>query len=126
MRFPRVRLTVRRMMLVVAALGLTLAMARRVFVADWPDQLLLSICFGDGTVYAKGYDESRFRAIRIGMTASQVEMLVGPPLPRPSWWPEDDVWFYTFFSQQRTSHRMRRVVFRDGKVVEVINAFYVD
>jgi outer membrane protein assembly factor BamE (lipoprotein component of BamABCDE complex) len=114
------------MMLAIAALGLTLGLARRFFIEDWPDQLLLSILCGDGTVYAKGYDESRFRAIRTGMTASQVEKLMGPPLPRPRWWPDDDVWFYTFFSQQRTSHRMRRVVFRDGKVVEVINDFYVD
>jgi hypothetical protein len=128
MRFPHLRLTVRQMMLAVAAFGLALALARRVFVEDWPDQLLLSAYFGDGTVYARGYDESKFRAIRIGMTAPQVERLAGLPLRRmtPYWPGADDLWLYTDFSQRRTCHRRRWVIFRDGKVVEVRNDFYVD
>jgi hypothetical protein len=115
-------------MLAVAALGLILALARRVFVEDWPDQLLLSIYFGDGTVYARGYDESKFRAIRTGMTAPQVERLAGPPLRGTTFlWPgEDDIWLYTYFSRSRTCHRRRWVRFQDGKVIEVINDFYVD
>jgi hypothetical protein len=116
------------MMLAVAALGFTLALARRVFVEDWPDQLLLSIYFGDGTVYARDYDESNFRAIRTGMTGAQVERLAGPPLRGMTFlWPgEDDIWLYTYFNRSRTCHRRRWVRFQDGKVIEVINDFYVD
>jgi hypothetical protein len=125
-RLPRVRFTVRQMMVVVAALGIILTLARYVFIEDSPDQLLAGILHPHSTVYASGYNESRFRSIRIGMGTSQVERLVGSPLERrPAWWsPGDDLWLYT---RGRTSTSRRRwVVFRNGKVVAVINDFYVD
>ena len=126
MQRPRVRFTVRRMMVVVAALGILLTLVRYVFIEDSPDQLLAAILHPHSTAYAPGYNESRFRAVRIGMATSQVERLAGSPLERrPAWWPAgDDLWLYT---RGRTSTGRRRwVVFRKGKVVEVINNFYVD
>ena len=126
MRWPRVRFTVHRMMVVVAALGIVLTLTRYVFIEDSPDQLIAALLHPRSTVYASGYNESRFRAIRIGMAVSQVESLVGSPLERrPAWWSSgDDLWLYT---RGRTSTGRRRwVVFRNGKVVEVINDFYVD
>jgi hypothetical protein len=126
MRLSRVRFTVRRMMVVVVALGIVLALARSVFIEDSPDQLLPAILLGHSTIYAPGYNESRFRAIRVGMTVSQVERLVGYPLERrePGWGVGDDLWLYTW---KRSGHFRRRwVVFLNGKVVEVINDFYVD
>lgn len=126
MRLPRARFTVRRMMGVVAVLGIVLTMARYVFIEDSPDQLLAAILFGHSTVYARGYNESRCRAIRIGMTDSQVETLVGCPLEhRQAPWPGcDDLWLYTW--KKSGNFRRRRVLFRNGEVVQVINDFYVD
>src|SRR4051794_20083777 len=119
MRLPRARFTVRRMMVVVAALGIVLTLARYVFIEDSPDQLLAAMLHGHSTVYARGYNESRFRTIRIGMTVSQVERLVGCPLERmqPWWSVGDDLWLYTW--KRSGSFRRRWVVFRNGEVVEV-------
>jgi hypothetical protein len=114
------------MMVVVAALGIVLTLARYVFIEDSPEQLLAAMFHPHSTVYASGYDESRFRAIRIGMAVSQVERLVRSPLERrpARWLAGDDLWLYT---RGRTSTARRRwVVFRNGKVVEMINDFYVD
>ena len=90
------------------------------------------------------------------MTVSQVERLAGSPLDRTqAWWSSGDdfmalhdlgmasrrasrlgrslalpklreaiLWLYT--SKSSGSFRRRWVVFRNGKVVEVINDFYVD
>jgi hypothetical protein len=48
--------------------------------------LFLAICLAvnwgprDGTVYAPGYSEARFRSIRVGMTREEVTRVLGEPL----------------------------------------------
>ena len=54
MRLRRVRFTVRRMMVVVAALGIVLTRARSVFIEDSPEQFLGAILHGDSTIYRAG------------------------------------------------------------------------
>jgi hypothetical protein len=102
MRLPRAQFRIRRMIVAVAALGIVLRLGRYVFVEESPDHLLLAILHGQSTLYARGYDKSRFRAIRLGMTAPQVEGLVGAPLERmPAWWcTGDDLWLYTHGGKQ--------------------------
>ncbi len=71
------------MMVVVAIAGIVLAFAKYLFIDNRPgDILAAAIAALDGhyTVYAKGYSESKFRSLRVGMTARQVEDIMGPPL----------------------------------------------
>ena len=37
---------------------------------------------GEGTVYSKNYDEKKFRSLRVGMTAKEVESIMGEPLTK--------------------------------------------
>jgi hypothetical protein len=71
----RWRPTVRQMMGGVAVFGLAIGFVLLVFLDDSPDQLILSFILGKSTVRSKGYSEQKFRTIRIGMTASQVEAI---------------------------------------------------
>ena len=71
------RYTVRRLMFYVAAVALHLAFVRMLLLSD--------PLFGFGTVYSAGYHESRFNALRGGMTCQEVEALVGVPLRKVPW-----------------------------------------
>jgi hypothetical protein len=128
MRIPRARLTMRRMMIGVAALGGVLGAIRFVFIDHSPDQLLASVFLGESTVYAKGYSEPRFRTLRIGMTASQVEAIMGPPLwkgTHPSFG-LPHAWFYTDHHDVTANYKRRWVAFQNGRVIEIINDFWVE
>ena len=126
MRWPRVRFTVRRMMIVIAAIGLAMSALRLVFFAT--------------TISSAGYDESRFRQVRVGMTSEDVEVLLGRPLRKVSWWqpgvsgqpvwgqPGDVNWLYTecrHFAGYKW-YWMRNILMREGKVIEIQNAYLDD
>jgi hypothetical protein len=66
----RFRLSVRTMMLTIASIGCGLAFIPGI------------IQHFDGTLYSKGYRESRFLQVRVGMASAEVEALMGPPLDR--------------------------------------------
>jgi hypothetical protein len=92
------------------------------------------------TVYSAGFDESRFRQVRVGMTSEQVELLLGPPLKKVPWWqpgvggqpvwgqPGDVNWLYTECGHVigYKWYWMRNVLMRDGKVIEVQSAYLDD
>jgi hypothetical protein len=120
------------MMVGVAALGLGLGFVRLGLIDNSPDQLFLSLVLGESTVWSKGYSEQRFRAIRVGMTDSQVEAIVGQPLWKVT---HPDVWFYSgrrgraFYTNHEdrpTNYRRRLVAFQKGRVVRIINDFWID
>lgn len=88
MGLPRMRLTVRRLMITVAAAGSLSAFAKFLFIENRPIDILMAAISAPGghfTVYANGYSESKFRSLRVGMTARQVEDIMGPPLGRGQW-----------------------------------------
>ncbi len=80
MRQPCPQVTIRRMMIAVAIAGIALAVARLLFIDYRPMDVLLaaiSALEGHSTVYVKGYSESKFRSLRVGMTARQVRRHLG-------------------------------------------------
>src|SRR4051794_22008714 len=111
MRRPHLRVTVRRMMLGVAIAGIVLAFARCLFIDNRPGDIpaaAIAALDGHYTLYAKGYSESRFRSLRVGMRTRQVEDILGPPLEKGKWQVPngsgpitpgggilDEIWYYT-------------------------------
>jgi hypothetical protein len=142
MRPPRTRVTIRRMMAAIAVAAIVLALAKSLFIDDRPRDVLaaaISALDGESTVYAGGYSESKFRSLRVGMTARQVEDVMGPPLARGRWMDSDasrpatpgegipnDIWYYTRAGKAGGNYWRRDVWFRDGLVHEMDGTFYLD
>ena len=139
---PRLRVTISRMMIAVAVAALILVVAKIVFIDNHPaDFLKVGISILDGkhsTIYATGYSESNFRAIRVGMTARRVEKVMGLPLDKGRWiigvpgqpattnGPEDEYWDYTAAGKLRGNYWQRRVFFRNGVVQSTEAGYYMD
>ena len=89
---------------------------------------LISLYFGEETVYTEGYSESRFRSIRPGMATADVLSVMGPPLRRARWGGYPQVWFY---SDQKTitDNFWRRWVIVDdriNRVASIVDDFWID
>jgi hypothetical protein len=79
------------------------------------------------TIYAAGYDEARFRQIQIGMTAAQVESMLGPPLHRYNRSSvEIQDWGYTEGASSTSNYWRREVMIEDGKVKAVVSDYWWD
>jgi hypothetical protein len=145
MRQPRPQVTIRRTMIAVAIAGIALAVARFLFIDNRPMDIVfaaISALEGHSTVYAKGYSESKFRSLRVGMTARQVEDILGAPLGRGQWMdtgdtgvvrpltPEEgtphDIWDYTAAGKARGNYWRREVWFRNGVVHQLDRTYYLD
>jgi hypothetical protein len=119
----RSSLTLSGMMLLVAWVGVFFG------IAHW-----LHTNFA--TVYAPSYREDLFSQVRIGMTRSEIASLLGTPLrkaPKPSeTWQPDDIWVYSEPPGPGLigdNYWRRWVIFDSGeagKVVAVVNDYYVD
>jgi hypothetical protein len=129
----RMRVTLRRAIGLIGICGVILAIGRYLLTSTAPrDAVLSAICALDGhhTVYAPGYSESKFRAVRSGMTPSQVVALLGPAPWVGSWGSADRVggeaWSYTRPSRPNGNYWLRVVYSEDGRVDEVDAGYYVD
>ncbi len=130
------------MMVAVALAGVVLAFAKALFIDNRTRDILfatISALEGHLTVYAKGYCESKFRSLRVGMTVRQVEDIMGPPLKRGQWMVPagngpitpgegilDDLWYYTDGGKARGNYWRREVWFRDGVVRSTESTYYRD
>jgi hypothetical protein len=117
MRPPRVRFTVRRMMIAVAVIGLCCFIAERLIHGS------------EDTVYADGYSEQRFSTIAIGRTKDQVHTVMGAPLrksriPAPDG-VEIELWQYSE-SPSGGDYWRRWIWFRNRKVASIDSRFYID
>lgn len=112
-RSARGRSSVRLLMIVIAVIGLAMFVVRAIL--SW------------NTVYSAGYDEGRFRQVRVGMTSEEVEGLMGPPL-RKLPWPDQNlmIWMYTAKRSGGGDYWRRHVFMKDGKVVQVISMYTDD
>lgn len=146
MRCPRLHFRLRRMMVAVAAVGIVLACVKCAFVDNRPVDVVaaaLAALDGYSTVYAEGYNESSFRSLRVGMTARQVEKIIGPPLARGEYhsvagaWPivpglgqPGEYWSYSRGGKHaeygKTSYWKRDVYFRNGVVSDIDRTFSID
>ncbi len=101
------------MMILIALIGIVVFSVRQMFFAS--------------TVYSVGYDESRFRQIRVGLTSEEVEALMGPPLKKVPWPRQGFVnWSYTDCRPGPSNYWMRDVFMKDDKVVNVVGIYWVD
>jgi hypothetical protein len=145
MRQPRPQVTIRRMMIAVGLAGMVLAVARFIFIDNRPMDILfaaISALEGHSTIYAKGYAESKFRSLHVGMTARQVEDILGAPLERGHWMDTgdtgvgqpvtvgegtlSDLWYYTVAGKARGSYWRREVWLRNGVVHQLDGTYYLD
>jgi hypothetical protein len=115
--------TVARLMLIIALIAINLTDVRMLL---WTDHFL-----GFGTVYAPGYSEDRFQRLRVGMTASEVEAIVGRPLGRSDWGSgptptAQELWQYSSHHDHTANFWRRWALVENGKVVHVFNDFWVD
>jgi hypothetical protein len=122
-RKPRQRLTVRRLMFIVSLIAIHLAFVRLLLMTD--------PFFGFCTFYSAGFSESRFRTLHVGMTRGEVEAIVGPPLRKvpqnQSTGPRDEeLWCYSDRQDESANFWRRWVYLENGKVVSVVNDFWVD
>jgi hypothetical protein len=115
MRLPRVRFTVRRLLLAVAIVAMLFA------AGNW--------LAGCDTLCAPGYSEDAFRSLRVGMTTREVEAIMGPPLYRitsqgQAWY--DEHWMYTEGKTVTSSYHVRDVFFLGGQVDSIDSSYYFD
>jgi hypothetical protein len=139
---PRMRFTIRRMMVGVAIVAVIMVVSKTLFIDNQPtDFLFVALSLLDGshsTIYAGGYSESSFRSIRVGMPMCDVEVIMGPPLYKGQWivgvpgqpastdGPQDDFWSYTAAGKVRGNYWQRRVFFRNGIVHRTDSSYYMD
>ena len=146
MRRLGMRFRVRRIMVLVAIVGVVLALAKYFFIENRPRDILaaaLGALDGEYTVYAEGFSEYSFRSIRVGMSIRQVEAIMGPPLKKGQWQvpsgsgpvtpgvgPLDDTWYYTRGGKhvpgRMASYWRRDVFFRNGVVCSVDSTYLHD
>jgi len=112
----------RRRLHLAAVLVFVLVFVVNYFTADGLEGAILLLTEGDHTEYATSYSEGAFRRVRMGMSPTEVEAILGRPLDE---WKENDRgvrWRWTRRGSGSKAYRMRVVTFRDGKVADV----YVD
>jgi hypothetical protein len=119
----RRRLTVGGLMVVVAWVGVYIATLRALMMSDQ--------FFGFSTIYAEGFSEHRFGNVRVGMSREEVEAIAGRPLCKVPWNQgpgplDDETWRYSDQRDDTANFHRRWVLFEKGKVVAVINDFWVD
>jgi hypothetical protein len=133
------------MMIAVGIAGVVLALVKFLFVDNRPMDILLasiSALEGHSTVYAKGYSESKFRSLRVGMTAQEVEQIMGAPLERGEWMDTgdtvvgqpvtvgegtpSDIWYYSAAAKARGDYWRREVWYRNGLVHQLDGTYYLD
>lgn len=112
---------------VICLLG-SLALAH-FYLIDGISGLVFGTLCREDTVYARGYSDSGFRKVRLGMTDQEVEKLIGRPLttwPTPESASGSNTGARWSFSPGDTNYRCRVLLFRDHRVVVKHAEFYVD
>jgi hypothetical protein len=97
-----------------------------VLALDGPGGLIYPLVTKPDTRYSSGFSHRRFLRVTPGMTTSEVEGLLGPPLSiyfvertgEAGWKYSDTV--------TDSSYYARSVLFRNGRVTRRLSEFYVD
>jgi hypothetical protein len=95
-----------------------------------PEDVALDVLLTDDTLYAPGYSDEQFNAIRVGMTEAEVLDRLGPPIDEPysphyegADWDKGMRWTK---SAHDSHYKVRVIRFRAGRVSEKDAEFYVD
>jgi hypothetical protein len=106
------------------ACGGTVVVHLRYPLDTWGDSFL-SVIYAGRTEYAPGYSDRKLQQIGPGDPESRVESMMGPPLERYTIDATSYGWAYSR-KVGDTSYRVRSVVFREHRVLEVLHDFYMD
>jgi hypothetical protein len=83
----------------------------------------LAAIFGQHTVFADGYSDRRWNAVRLGMEKSEILQILGEPLSRGD---TGDWWAYSTQLDTTENYHRREVIFQSGKVSEKLAEFTID
>lgn len=110
----------------IASFVLVAVLVAPVAILDGPMGIFGVLLFQPDTEYSNGYSDWKFLKLKQGMSASEVQALLGAPL-RVTEFPKEheQVWFYSR-SPHDTHYRCRVVEFRDSVVAKIHTEFYVD
>jgi hypothetical protein len=109
------------LILVVLALGFL-----HFYLLDGLDGWFFSLPGKEATYYSKGYSDSGFRRIKIGMSEEDVLTILGEPLARQET-PEEKQTSWRYSGRRiDTDYRERVIIFENGKVKKKISDYYVD
>jgi hypothetical protein len=78
------------------------------------------------TYYARGYSEDKFRGLCAGMTSSEVEAVMGPPLNKILWHDGTVLWTYSDRADDTCDFWRRWVLFKNDKIEHIINDYWDD
>ena len=135
-------------------IGLTIGGCAHVLLLDGFAGAILPAFYGDDTIYARGYSDTKFRRVTAGMTPAQVAALLGRPLREVREYahsagrleveidengrvrsgslsdsdlgpPSVAVWCFTR-TPNDSSYRVRVVRFRNGLVEKIVHEYYLD
>jgi outer membrane protein assembly factor BamE (lipoprotein component of BamABCDE complex) len=81
--------------------------------------------------YSKNYDETKFDSLREGMTAKEVEAIMGEPVKKgrlnhTEGHEDGEQWWYTAQSDPTADYLRRWVVFTAGRVTRIISEDWYD
>jgi hypothetical protein len=106
--------TSRRWLAAIAVVGLAFSLLR------W-------VAYDSSTLYSTGYNEAAFNHIHRGMSAEEVEAMLGPPLMRAGWGKDGtENWIFTQGASATSDYWRRWIVLKDGKVELVISDYWWD
>lgn len=117
------RFSLRQLLLFVAALSLVLTAYRW-----WPVDGIIGNLFaygGHDTVWATGFSDHGWRAIRVGMRREEVYALVGPPIENATM-PGGQGTEYWTRSPGDTNYFQRSIEFNRDRVVDKSSQFWLD
>lgn len=117
----------RILLFATVAIGATsMYMLYPLLVLDGPGGLIYPILSPPDTRYSDSFSHRKFLKITTGMTASEVEALLGRPLDTYLIQRTGETGWKYSESTSASSHHARAVLFMDGKVTRRLSEFYVD
>ena len=78
------------------------------------------------TIYAAGYNEAQFHAIRKGMTPDQVVSALGQPLQKQSSADDSEIWKYSEQYTYTSDYERRWIMLEGGLVQDVVSDHWYD
>ena len=126
MQLQWLQFSVRRLLIVTACIGAAVAIGR--FYLFRLDPFL-----GYATIYSEQYTETGFNSLRIGMSSEDVRSIMDSPLRSVPWsgctYPVpggDENWEYTIEPKQDGNYHRRWIIFRNHRILAIVNEFYLD
>jgi hypothetical protein len=125
-RLPDLRIAVRWLMIAAGlCFGLSLCLGAGSLI------LLNLPIDGQGTIYSKDYDETKFQGLRTGMTAKEVEAIMGQPLRiiplnQHQGIRDEELWHYSEQPDPTADFWRRWVEFKAGRMTRIISDYWYD